>query len=114
MRRARLSRLDRIRIFDAADGVCCICKCQIQPGERWIVEHEKPLWLGGADDDTNRKPAHERCAIGKTTSEAPVKAKNDRQRANHIGIKRKPKSRPLPGSRASGWKHKLSGEWVRR
>lgn len=21
---------------------------------------------------------------------------------------------PLPGSRASGWKQKLSGEWVRR
>jgi len=87
MKRQRLSRLQRTKIYDAADGTCCICGLQIQ-GKRFVVEHVKPLWLGGADDDTNRKPAHESCAIAKTVSEAPIKAKSDRVRANYLGIRK--------------------------
>lgn len=88
MKRQRLSRLHRTRIYDAAQGKCCICGCRIQAGQRWIVEHPKPLWMGGPDDDTNRRPAHERCAISKTISEAPIKAKSDRVRANYLGIRK--------------------------
>jgi 5-methylcytosine-specific restriction protein A len=86
-KRQRLSRLHRTRIFDDAHGICCICGGAIE-GKRFVVEHVKPLWLGGPDDDTNRKPAHEKCAIAKTVSEAPVKAKTDRQRAKHLGIRK--------------------------
>lgn len=93
MKRKRLSRLARTRIFDAAKGICCICDTPIRAGsgDKWIVEHEKPLWLGGTDDETNMGPAHQRCAINKTSSEATVKAKNDRMRARHLGI-RKPRT----------------------
>lgn len=112
IKRQRLSRLHRTRIYDAADGTCCICGLQIQ-GKRFVVEHVKPLWLGGADNDSNRRPAHERCAIDKTTSEAPVKAKTDRQRANYLGI-RKATSRPLPGSRNSKFKKRMDGTVVLR
>ena len=89
MKRRSLSRLARTRIFDARNGMCCICgtRCGIMYG-KWIIEHIKPLWLGGADDESNMAPAHERCAIEKTVGEAPVKAKTDRQRANHLGIKK--------------------------
>jgi len=92
-KRRKLSRLQRTGVFDRADGVCCLCKLPIQAarGERWILEHIKPLWLGGADDESNMGPAHERCAIDKTAKEAPVKAKGDRIRARHLGIK-KPRS----------------------
>jgi 5-methylcytosine-specific restriction endonuclease McrA len=92
-RRRKLTRLQRVSIYDAAKGVCCLCQLPIQAerGQRWILEHLKPLWLGGADDDTNVAPAHERCAIDKTTREAPVKAKGDRVRARHLGVK-KPRS----------------------
>lgn len=115
IKRRRLSRLQRATIFEDAQGLCCICHLSIHAGrgERWIVEHVKPLWLGGEDEFTNMLPAHERCAIAKTVSEAPVKAKTDRQRASHLGIKRR-QSRPMIGSRASGWKRKMSGELVRR
>ncbi len=90
MKRKSLSRLARIRIFDNHKGVCCLCDnpIRISSAEKWIVEHVKPLWMGGADDETNMAPAHERCAIDKTCGEAPVKAKNDRQRAKHLGIKK--------------------------
>ena len=110
MKRRSLSRLMRTRIFDSTNGNCCICRTGIHAtsGERWIVEHIKPLWLGGADDETNMAPAHERCAIAKTVGEAPQKAKNDRQRANNLGIKRK-QSRPMPGTKASGIRKRMSG-----
>ncbi len=107
MKRKPLSRLARVRIFDSTGGACCICSLLISD-KRWIVEHRKPLWLGGADAETNMAPAHERCAIEKTTSEAPVKAKTDRQRAAHLGIRRR-QGRPMPGTRASGIRKRMDG-----
>jgi 5-methylcytosine-specific restriction enzyme A len=90
MKRRRLSRLQRTKIFDDAGALCCICGARInaERGERWIVEHVVPLWANGADDETNMRPAHEKCAIAKTVAEAPVKAKSDRIRAKHLGIKK--------------------------
>jgi 5-methylcytosine-specific restriction protein A len=104
-RRRHLTRLMRTRIFDSTKGVCCICHTKIdaERGAKWIVEHEKPLWMGGADDETNMGPAHQSCAIAKTVSEAPVKAKGDRIRASHLGI-RKPRS-------IRGWR-KFNGDIV--
>jgi 5-methylcytosine-specific restriction protein A len=90
MKRKPLSRLARVRLFDANEGICCLCGLWITH-KKWVVEHIKPLWLGGADDETNMGPAHEQCAVAKTASEAPVKARTDRQRANHLGI-RKPRT----------------------
>ena len=110
-KRRRLTRLQRTRIHDAVNGVCCLCGTPIG-AKRWIVEHLKPLWLGGADDETNMGPAHERCAIDKTVSEAPIKAKSDRVRANYLGI---PKTgRPMPGSRRSKFKKRMDGSVVLR
>jgi 5-methylcytosine-specific restriction protein A len=101
-RRRKLSRLQRIGVFDRAGGVCCLCGIVIQAerGQRFIIEHIKPLWLGGADDETNMGPAHERCAIDKTAGEAPVKAKGDRIRAKHLGVKKR--RRTIPGRRFNG------------
>lgn len=89
-KRKPLTRLQRVRIFDRHDGYCCICDFKIYAarGDKWIVEHIKPLWLGGADDERNMGPAHDHCARDKTSKEAPVKAKSDRVRANHLGIKK--------------------------
>jgi hypothetical protein len=100
--RRYLTRRTRTRIFDAAESICCICKCYIhaERGEKWIVEHIKPLWLGGEDEDSNMAPAHMRCAIEKTSAEATVKAKNDRVRAKHLGIKKS--GRTIPGRKFDG------------
>lgn len=89
-KRKPLSRLARVRIFDAHRGTCCICHFKIDAGrgQKWIIEHIIPLWLGGDDDERNMGPAHEKCARDKTAQEAPVKAKSDRVRANYLGIKR--------------------------
>ncbi|MFC0282420.1 HNH endonuclease [Camelimonas abortus] len=113
MKRKSLTAAQRVRVFDAAGGVCHICSLRIQVGEPWDVEHCKPLWLGGADEPSNMRPAHIRCHAVKTAGEAKTRAKTDRVRAIHLGIK--PKSRnPIPGSKASGWKRRMDGTVVRR
>lgn len=88
-KRKTLSRLARIRIFDNHKGICCLCGCNLYHNAKpWIVEHIKPLWLGGTDDESNMAPACQECAVEKTCAEAPVKAKTDRQRAKHLRIKK--------------------------
>ena len=111
IKRKPLTRLQRIKIFDRVDGRCCICRRPIQAsrGDKWIVEHVIPLWLGGLDDESNMGPAHERCALDKTAGEAPVKAKGDRARANYLGIRKPARGRPLAGTRASGIRRRMNG-----
>ena len=112
--RKSLSTRDRLRIFTLHGGVCHLCGGKVQAGEAWDVSHDTPLELGGDDDDENRKPAHRKCHRAYTAAvDIPNIAKAKRREAKHLGAKA-PSARPLPGSRASGWKQKLSGEWVRR
>lgn len=94
MKRKSLSKAQRVKIFDAANGVCYLCgvKIHAERGEQWDVEHEKPLWLGGEDAPENMKPAHVGCHKVKSNAEAPIRAKTDRMRARHIGVKSKKKS----------------------
>lgn len=112
-KRRSLSRLARVRIFDAAGGVCHLCKTKITVGERWDVEHVRALSLGGADDEANMRPAHVDCHRIKTSEEAPRKAKADRQRAAHLGIK-KNATRRMPFGRDSDKKAKIGGGWEYR
>lgn len=114
MKRRSLSTRDRLRIFTLHGGICHLCGGKVLAGEAWDVSHDTPLELGGPDDDENRKPAHRKCHRSHTAAvDLPNIAKAKRREARHLGAKA-PSSRPLPGSRASGWKQKLSGEWVRR
>jgi 5-methylcytosine-specific restriction endonuclease McrA len=103
VKRQRLSTRDRARCFDDEGGICHICGQKIMAGERWEVSHEIPLAAGGDDTPDNRKPAHYRCHRTQTADiDAPLIAKTRRQHQKHIGAFRT--SRPMPGSRASGWR----------
>lgn len=90
MTRRRLSRLERVKIFDAHQGICLHCKLKIhaERGEKWEAMHIVSLWAGGKDEHENMGPGHVKCHREQTTAEAPVKAKSDRVRARHLGIKR--------------------------
>lgn len=113
MTRRSLSKLQRVRVFDRAAGLCHLCGQKIHVGQRWDVEHVKPLSMGGADDETNMQPAHASCHAGKTAAEAGPRAKADRIRARHLGIIAKP-TRPIPGSKASGLRKRMDGSVERR
>jgi 5-methylcytosine-specific restriction enzyme A len=112
MTRRRMTPLRRARIFDAAGGVCHLCGIRIAVGETWEAEHVIALEISGDDSDGNLRPAHVACHRAKTAEDAGRIAKAKRVRAKHIGAHR-PKA-TLPGSKASKWKRKVSGEVVRR
>lgn len=111
--RRSLSTKQRAAIFLAGDGCCHLCGGKITPGQAWEVEHIIPLAMGGDDEGDNLRPAHAKCHRAKTSEDLTAVAKAKRREAKHRGWKAASK-RPMPGSRASGWKQKMSGEWVRR
>jgi 5-methylcytosine-specific restriction protein A len=89
--RKALTRNQRAKLFDAHNGVCCICETKIKVGEPWIDEHWIPREIPADDSLGNRAPAHVACAREKTKTDVKLIAKVKRNRANHLGIK-KPRS----------------------
>jgi hypothetical protein len=85
---------------------------KISPGQRWVVEHILPLWLGGTNEIQNLAPVHEACAKTKTQKEATERAKGRRVAEKHYGSRRSKRS--MPGSKASKYKKKLNGQVVKR
>ncbi|QDP57331.1 MAG: hypothetical protein Unbinned3696contig1008_9 [Prokaryotic dsDNA virus sp.] len=111
-KRASLSRVKRLAIFEAHGGICHLCERKIQAGEAWEVSHDRPLELLGADDDENRKPAHKSChAVQTREHDIPRIAKAKRQKMAALGI-RKPST--FPGGRNSRFKRTMSGKVVDR
>lgn len=112
--RRSISAKERLRLFQMHGGICHLCEGRIQVGEVWELSHDIPLELGGADDDANRKPAHKKCHRNHTsTVDQPNIAKAKRRELRHHGIKKRT-SRPIPGSKASGWRKPMNGPPVRR
>jgi hypothetical protein len=75
-----------------------------------------PEWAvinGGANRECNLHPLCEWCEPPKTEADVHEKSRS-RRRLRHAGIKLAPKGRPLPGTIASGWKHRMDGGWERR
>lgn len=88
-KRKPLTPTQRLKMFEAHKGVCCICNQQIKAGEKWLDEHIRPLGLGGSNDLTNRAPAHVVCAAGKTFGKDGDNAriaKAKRVKMRHLGI----------------------------
>jgi len=112
MTRRRLSTRDRVRIFDAACGVCCFCGGTIDgTREAWDLHHAIELELGGEDDESNMLPSHAKCHRAHTAAHsAPTIAKAKRNEARNIGAKA-PSSRPIPGGRNDPRKRKIGGGW---
>lgn len=66
--RRPLSPMRKLALFEKAGGVCHLCGLKIN-GKGWDVEHVIPLALGGADDETNMRPAHKECHAPKTAED---------------------------------------------
>jgi 5-methylcytosine-specific restriction protein A len=112
--RRPLSTTKRVKLFEAAGGICHICGGKIY-GKGWDVEHVIPLALGGADDASNMRPAHKDCHGTKTKADNASWSKAKRMKARDIGIRPPSKWRkPMPGSKASGWKKPFNKSAERR
>lgn len=85
----------RLRIFRDRDGVCHLTKTKIKVGDEWDCDHVKALEDGGENRETNLAPAHRWAHRKKTGVENSRRAKADRTAERHLGIRSKPKGRPL-------------------
>lgn len=88
--RKKFSANAKLRIFEKHKGTCVLCGVQIIPGSRWILEHMRPLALGGTNDESNLFPVHLECAAAKTNGKEGDNARSalaKRKKIAALGIK---------------------------
>lgn len=91
---------------------CEVCEVMIKRGQ-YDVDHIKPCWEGGKAEVSNGRIICRICHSGKSAEEGRVTQTADKKGRKDRGL-RKAQFRPMPGTRASGWKAKIGGEWERR
>jgi 5-methylcytosine-specific restriction enzyme A len=77
----------RLRVFNRANGICHISKRKITAADDWELEHIIALCNGGEHRESNCAPALTKPHKIKTAADLAQKAKNDRVRKKHLGIK---------------------------
>ncbi len=102
----------RLRVFERFGGICQLTGRKIMPGDAWDLDHVRALAMGGEHRESNLVPVLKAAHREKTKQDVKDLAKARSVKARHIGIKQS--RNPLPGSKASGWKRKMNGEWVKR
>lgn len=85
----------RLRIFEREGGRCWLSGRKIMPGGAWDLDHKVALVLGGHHDEANLAPALRDKHRAKTAEDVRIKSKVARTRKRHLGIRSKPKGRPL-------------------
>lgn len=105
-----IPRRVKLRIFMRCDGRCAVCTRKPLKPE---YDHIVPLIAGGKHAESNIQILCPECHRIKTGQDLASKAVAYRKRLKDAGIKKR-KGRPLMGSVESGWKRKITGEWVRR
>jgi len=104
----------RLRIFLQYAGRCqCGCARLIRIGEPWDLDHRQALINGGEHRESNLVPLLKEHHKNKSKQDVAEKSKTYQMRRRHYGIK-KSRGKPMLGTKASGWKRKVSGGWERR
>ena len=101
----------RDRVFQAHEGMCHLTGRKITAADRWELDHILALANGGENRESNLAPALSKAHKAKTVDDVRQKAKNDRIRKKHIGIK-KPSS--FATARGGKWKKKIDGTTILR
>jgi 5-methylcytosine-specific restriction endonuclease McrA len=103
----------RIRVFEKYRGICYRSGVKIMPGDDWDCDHIIALANGGRHAEDNLAPILRLPHRAKTKEDRKIQSRIYKVRKRHLGLA-KPKGRPMPGTKASGWKRKLDGSWERR
>jgi hypothetical protein len=107
----------RLRVLQRFDRCCDPeggCGRTIRPGDRWSCDHRIAIINGGENRERNLHPLCEWCDPRKTAADVAEKSHSYRVALRHVGIRLRRRGRPLVGTVASGWKHRLDGRWERR
>lgn len=103
----------KVAAFERANGRCESCTARLCLGH-YQYDHVIPTALGGPPTLENCQVICSSCHMVKTArTDVPQIARSERIRRKHIGAKSRPR-KPMPGSRASAWKHRMDGSWERR
>jgi 5-methylcytosine-specific restriction protein A len=111
MTRRNFSRKTLAEGFLRAGGKCQLCQAKLKTGEG-IGDHILPDALGGDPTLENLQIICSVCHKAKTRNDVRQIRKANRQRDKYTGAAKS--KNPMPGSRASRWKRKMSGEVVER
>ena len=95
------------RLYKQQNGLCPKSGIPIAPG-RFIIEHVKPLSMGGENRESNLELWDASQSRDKTAREASTRAKADRVLQKHLGVKRS-HGAPLPGTKRSGIRKRMNG-----
>lgn len=101
----------KLRIWEREGGKCYLTGQKIRPGDEYEFEHKLALCLGGEHRESNIALALKNAHKQKTAEDVKMRAKSDRIRKRHLGI-RKPST--FACARTSKWKKKINGEVVPR
>lgn len=114
--RHTLTDQQRAKLFLERGGKCHKCERKLGPADVWIVEHLIALENGGTNEWWNLALTCSWCLPAKNRADAAIAAKTRAIATAHIvpTSQRQKKGKPIPGSKRSGWKHKMSGGWERR
>ena len=101
----------RLRVFARYSGICQRSGAKIAPTDEWDCDHRVALANGGEHREGNLVPVLRVEHVRKTAADRAEKARIDRKRKKHIGIR--PRSR-FATSRTGPYKQKVGGTIVRR
>lgn len=105
----------RYRVFLAAKRRCAgPCHRKLRIGARFTCDHIKALINGGENRETNLQILCDWCNPKKNASDVAEKAKVYHQGAKQFAAFRQTTGDPIPGTIASGWKHRMRGGWEKR
>lgn len=90
----------RTRVFLRFGGRCYLSGRLIRSGDKWEIEHIKALCNGGEHRESNFAPALVDAHKEKTKIDRRIKAKTDRMRKRHLGIKKS--GWTIPGRKFDG------------
>lgn len=103
----------QLRVFQKHDGICPKCTRKLEPC-KWACDHIEALINGGQHRESNLQPlCTSPCHSQKTREDVAIKSRNYKRAASHAGIETR-KSRPMPGTKASGVKKRMDGTVERR
>lgn len=114
--RKYLTDQEKAKLFLEKGGKCHACRRKLGPADKWIAEHLNALSTGGDNRWENWDLTCEWCLPKKNADDAAKAAKIRAAAVAHVvpTAERRKTGRPMPGSKRSGWRHKMDGSWERR
>lgn len=105
----------KVRVRDRFNCICqCGCGVTIVGDKGWDTDHTRAIADGGENRETNLRPLLNACHKVKTAREAGVRAKTNRVRLKHLGLKKAKKKWRWPCGKDSPLKKQVGGKVVPR